>query len=167
VLKVLMNGDRDEAVGILAEPGTADWVAPPSPRPAPAEPTAFDDHWGWRQAMAERIAAQLDPGRFGVRAAWVYGSTQDETARPESDLDILIHFEGTDAQRRELEAWLEGWGRALTESNHLRTGERVHILDARLVSAGDIAERRGLAAKIGATDGGARPLAIGPRTGAD
>jgi pyruvate,water dikinase len=168
VLKVLMNGDLEEAVGVFAEPGSSDFVAPSPPRPVPTEPPAataraagLDDHWGWRQVMAERIAIHLDPDRFGVRGAWIYGSTKNATAGPDSDLDILIHFEGSETQRRELQLWLEGWGRALTEANFLRTGRRVEVLDVALISAEDIAERRGLASKVHAVTDAARPLVLG------
>ncbi len=168
VLKVLMNGDLEEAVGILAEPDTAEFVVSAPLRAAPGEPTypptrpaGLEDHWGWRQAMAEQIALQLDPDRFGVRGAWVYGSTRNATAGPDSDLDILLHFEGSEGQRRDLLLWLEGWGRALTEANFLRTGRRIEVLDATLVTGEDIADRRGLAAKVQAVTDAARPLVIG------
>ena len=112
--------------------------------------------------MAERIAAQMDPERFGVRGMWVYGSTKNATAGPDSDVDILVHFAGDEAQRRELLAWLEGWNRALIEAQFLRSGRRVaNLLDVALMSGEDIEQRRGLAAKIHAVTDAARPLRMG------
>jgi predicted nucleotidyltransferase len=112
--------------------------------------------------MAERIAARVDAERFGVRGMWVYGSTKNATAGPDSDLDLLVHFAGDEGQRREFLAWLEGWGRALTEAHFLRSGRRVEkLLDVELVSDEDIAGRRGVAAKIHAVTDDARPLRIG------
>jgi len=169
VLKVLMNADLDEAIGIFSEADAADLVATSPLRavaPEPAQPhnrVGLEDHWGWRQAMAERIALHLDPARFGVRSAWVYGSTKNATAGPDSDLDILIEFEGSEAQRRDLQLWLDGWGRALTEANFLRTGRRVDVLDVTLITSEDITERRGVAAKVHAVTDAARPLALGGR----
>jgi hypothetical protein len=167
VLKVLMNGEIDEAVGVLAEPAAPDGGrTTPSRGPGPeplqtaSRPGPFENHWGWRQVMAEQIAGQLDPDHFGVRGVWLYGSTKNATARADSDLDLLVHFEGAESQRRELLAWLDGWGRALTEANFLRTGRRIDVLDVQLVSAEDIAERRGQAAKIHAVTDAARPLAL-------
>ncbi len=167
VLRVLMNGETDEAIGVLAESGSPDSVpalpsrpAAPDPPAAASRPNPFEDHWGWRRTMAEQIAGQLDPERFGVRAVWLYGSTKNATARADSDLDLLIHFEGTEPQRRELLAWLDGWGRALTEANLLRTGRRIKVLDVELVSAEDIAQHRGHAAKIHAVTDAARPLRL-------
>ena len=131
-------------------------------RPPVVRPTAVEDHWGWRLAMAERIARQLDPKRFGVKGMWVYGSTKNATAGPDSDLDLLFHFAGDKGQRRELTAWLEGWSRALSEANFLRTGRRVsQLLDVVLVSGEDIAERKGVAGKVDAVTDAARPLTLG------
>jgi predicted nucleotidyltransferase len=168
VLKVLMNGEQDEAVGILAEAGTpeSEVAAPPwptPPEPATPQPRAglVEEHWSWRLTVAERIAAQLDPERFGVRAAWLYGSTKNATAGPDSDLDILLHFDGTESQRRELLAWLDGWGRALSDAHFLRTGRRVALLDVDLLSGEDIGARRGVAAKIHAVTDAAKELQLG------
>ncbi len=169
VLKVLMNGEEETAVGLLCEEGYADPVVtlpqvPPvvlAPPPV-VRPTAVEDHWGWRLAMAERIARQLDPKRFGVKGMWVYGSTKNATAGPDSDLDLLVHFAGDKGQRRELSAWLEGWSRALSEANFLRTGRRVsQLLDVVLVSGEDIAERKGVAGKVNAVTDAARELTLG------
>ena len=63
------------------------------------------------------------------------GSTKNNTAQPGSDIDLLVHFEGTDSQRKELENWFEGWSLALDEMNYLRTGYKagglldVHFID--------------------------------------
>jgi hypothetical protein len=169
VLRVLMNGDLDEAVGLLGEASAQPGRTRPAPHPARAfprpvgpTPPALEDHWRWRQAVAERIAGRVDAERFGVRGMWLYGSTKNATARPDSDLDLLVHFEGTDLQRSSLVAWLEGWSQALAEANWLRTGvRREDFLDARIISTRDIEERRGLAAKIQAVTDAARPLPLG------
>jgi hypothetical protein len=169
VLKVLMNGELDLAVGFLDEAGSEAPEAPTLPTtlvvregpPPVVRPAPADDHWGWRMAMAERIAGQLDPERFGVEAMFVYGSTKNATAGTDSDLDLLIQFSGSPGQRRELLAWLEGWGRALSEANFLRTGRRVpQLLDIVLVSAEDVAERRGVAGKVRAVTDTARELRL-------
>jgi len=168
VLRVLMNGELDEAVGVLCEMECPDHG--PTPKtgarsaglPGAAARPGAENHWGWRQAMAERIAAQMDPERFGVRGMWVYGSTKNATAGPDSDVDILVHFAGDEAQRRELLAWFEGWNRALIEAQFLRSGRRVaNLLDVALMSDEDIEQRRGLAAKIHAVTDAARPLRMG------
>jgi hypothetical protein len=76
---------------------------------------ASAQHWRWRQRFAERLAASLDGARFGVEAVYLTGSTEEGTAGPESDVDLLLVFRGTSQQRRELELWLEGWSLCLAE----------------------------------------------------
>ena len=54
--------------------------------------------------MVKQVAKKLDPQRFGVKAFYVFGSTKNATAGPQSDIDVLIHFNGTTRQRKDL--WL-------------------------------------------------------------
>ncbi len=156
VLRVLMNADLGEAVGVLIPPG--------------AETDSLDEietatepqraqHWRWRLRMVERIAAQLSPDRFGVHGFYVFGSTKNATAGPASDIDVLIHFRGSPEQRAALEQWLEGWSLCLSEMNYLRTGYKTDgLLDAHVVTDDDIAARTSYAVKIDAVTDAARPL---------
>ena len=59
--------------------------------------------------MAQRLAEQLDPTRFGVRALYLVGSAKNANAGPDSDIDLLVHLAPGEDGRGELEAWLEGW----------------------------------------------------------
>lgn len=166
ILRVLMNADLEEAVGFLAEPGpalAAPLPGPSIPRPgwiaAPEPP--HEEHWQWRLRMAEQMASQLDPERFGVKDVWVFGSTKNATAGPASDIDLLVHFTGTEEQRKILTAWLEGWSLSLAEINYIRTGYRSGgLLDARLISDEDIRNRTSYTVKIGAVTDPARRLAM-------
>ena len=158
VLRVLMNADLDQAVAFLAlpqkeaEPGEAGLAIPGR---------AGDEHWRWRFRMAERIAAELDPQQFGVKAFYLIGSTKNATAGPNSDIDLLIHFAGMAEQQRDLMLWLEGWSRCLAEMNFLRTGYRCQgLLDVQLITDADIAERSSYAVKIDAITDPARKLAM-------
>jgi predicted nucleotidyltransferase len=161
VLRVLLNADLDEALAMLAPPG--DEAAQPVPvRPLPDHQPL--QYWQWRLRMAERIAADLDPKRFGVVALYVIGSTKNATAGPGSDIDLLVHFRGSDDQRHELLSWMEGWGRALSEMNYLRTGYRTeNLLDVHVVTDEDIANRTSHAVKIGAVTDPARELPLRSR----
>jgi len=110
---------------------------------------------------AEAIAAQLDPQRFAVKAIYIFGSASSATAGPESDIDLLIHFQGTPTQRQELLAWLDGWSLSLAELNYQRTGHRSPgLLDVHLVSDEEVRARTGFAHNIGAISDTARPLAM-------
>jgi hypothetical protein len=102
-----------------------------------------------------------------VKAAYVFGSTKNGTAGPASDIDLLLHLEEEDGERRRaLETWLDGWSQALAEANYLRTGYRTEgLLDVHCVTDADIARGDSYASKIGAVTDAARPLTLGP-TGA-
>ncbi len=159
ILRILMNAELEEAVGILALPGDADiaagFTSEPSVRPG-------DDHARWRCRMAQKIAADLDATRFGVQGVYVIGSTKNGTAGPDADIDLLIQFSGTPEMKHDLELWLEGWSLALAEINYLRTGYRsASMLDVRFVTAEEIAAQTGFAAKIGAVTDPARCLTLG------
>jgi hypothetical protein len=116
--------------------------------------------------MAERVAAELDPERFGVKGFYVYGSAKNATAGPGSDIDLLVHFAGSPEQRRELELWLEGWSLCLAEINYLRTGYRsAGLLDVQILTDADIERQTSYAAKIGAVTDAARRLPLGRPAG--
>lgn len=161
VLRILMNGDLDEAVGLLARPSVdgspvAALGVPESLVPAPA------DHWRWRSRMAERLASQLDPARFGVVALYLIGSTKNGTAGPGSDIDLIVHFRGTEAQQHLLAVWFEGWSQCLAELNYLRTGYASRgLLDLHWVTDEDIEARSSFAVKIDAITDRAHPLDLG------
>jgi pyruvate,water dikinase len=159
VLRVLMNADLEEAVGVLGPPGAA---LPTADEPATQQEPQRGQDWRWRHRMAERIAAELDPQRFGVVAVYLIGSVKNATAGPASDIDLLIHFRGTPAQRAALELWLEGWSLCLSEMNYLRTGYKTAgLLDAHIITDDDIARGTSFAVKIDAVTDAARPLPIG------
>ncbi len=161
VLQVLMNGEREEAVGMFAE--SSETIAIKTlQKEMPLNPKKTDDHWRWRQRNVERLAARMDPGRFGVKGFYLFGSTKNATAGPASDIDVLIHFQGTDAQKKEMLAWLDGWSLCLSQINFLRTGQETDgLLDIHIVTDEDIKNRTSYAIKIGATTDAARPLTMG------
>jgi len=159
VLCIYMNADLDEAMGILARPSQ---VTDSAPVPVKAEPVLDEHFWRWRLYMVERLAREMDAERFGVVNLYVLGSTKNATAGPSSDIDILIHFRGTDQQREHLRNWLEGWSLCLGEANFMQTGYRTGgLLDVHIVTDEDIADKTSWAAKIGAVTDAARPLTLG------
>jgi predicted nucleotidyltransferase len=161
ILKILLNADLGEAVAYFTEAAVS--VESGIVKPKQAEPHS-EDFWRWRMHMAEQIAAQLEPSRFGVKGVYVMGSTLNGTAGPCSDLDLLIHFNGTPDQRGELLLWLEGWSLSLSEMNYLRTGYNTGgLLDVHLITDEDITARTSYAVKINAVTDPARPLAMKSR----
>ncbi len=158
VLRVLMNADLDEAIGLLAAPAVAAEAGTEKRREA--EPL-HEDHWRWRLRMAEQIAAEIDPTRFGIVGLYVFGSTKNATAGPKSDIDLLVHLRGDEATRRALEHWLEGWSLCLSEVNFLRTGYRTEgLLDVHIVTDEDFEKQNSFAMKVGAVTDAARPLPL-------
>ena len=156
VLHVLMNADLDEAVAILATPGRR---SRPRRNGRWARGGAPEDHWRWRLRMAEHIAAEVDPARFGIKGMYVFGSTKNATAGPGSDIDLIVHQEANDDSRRLLEGWLEGWSLCLSEMNYLRTGYRTEgLLDVKIVTDEDFKNHSSFASKIGAITDPARAL---------
>jgi pyruvate,water dikinase len=156
ILRLLMNADLDQAVAFLSprlqQIGATESGAEVLDRGA-------DEHWRWRFRIAQKIASELDPQKFGVKAFYVFGSTKNATAGPASDVDILLHFQGTTQQKSNVLLWLEGWSRCLSEMNFLRTGYRTDgLLDVHLVTDRDIAERSSFAVKIDAITDPARKL---------
>jgi len=159
VLRVLMNADLGQAVGILVAVGDHRSVA--AAEPAARRPRQPEEPSRWRLQMAERVAAATDPTRFGVVAMYLVGSTKNATAGPSADIDLLVHFRGDDAQRADLLSWLEGWSQCLAEINYLRTGHRQEaLLDVHIVTDEDVAKRVGVAVKIGAVTDPARELPL-------
>jgi hypothetical protein len=162
VLRILLNSDLDEAVGIFDAPRSEPADAPISADMMVAVPT--EAHWRWRLRMAEQIAADLDPVRFGVKSLYIFGSVKNASAGPSSDIDLLIHDGGEGPERARLALWLDGWSLSLAEMNYLRTGYRSDgLLDVHYVTDVDIEEQTSFAAKIDAVTDAARPLALGRR----
>ena len=158
ILRILMNADLEEAVGVFDLPGTR---TPDVHGRTGALPKVTEDYWHWRYHMAERLAAHLEARRFGVKDLYVFGSTKNATAGPGSDIDLLIHFGGTEQQREELMVWLEGWSLTLSELNYQRTGYKTNgLLDIHIVTDEDIANKTSYASKIGAITDAARLLEI-------
>ncbi|MFP4369080.1 MAG: nucleotidyltransferase family protein [Candidatus Kapaibacterium sp.] len=135
LVKLLMNADPSEAAEYLRSPHD---VSSYEELEAILE-TRSDKHWKWRNEIAEKIAESLDPDKFAVKAIYLFGSTKDAECGPGSDIDLLIHFNGTEEQRELLKTWLEGWSLCLSEMNQQKTGyETKGLLDIHIVTDKDI-----------------------------
>jgi predicted nucleotidyltransferase len=159
-LNVCMNSETEKALGIIVrqEEQTEVKIMPDKSAPEIDK----NVHWQWRLRNVEKIAAKTDPERFGVVGFYVFGSTKNGTAREESDIDVLIHFRGTEEQKKDLLTWLEGWSLSLSQINYERTGLRTPgLLDVHIVTDKDIKDRSSFAVKIGAVTDAARPLRMG------
>jgi predicted nucleotidyltransferase len=119
-------------------------------------------YWQWRNQMAERIAREVKHQKLGVVGMYLFGSVKSGIAGPASDIDILVHFRGTEENRTELLNWLDGWSKCLDEMNYLKTGYRTGgLLDVHLVTDEDIARKTSYAIKIDSVTDPAQPLRLG------
>jgi predicted nucleotidyltransferase len=157
-----MNGESDEAVAILEQPdmeAAEEYARSESIGKPELEP---ESHWRWRLRSVEEMAEQMDPARFGVKAMYLFGSTKNATAGPQSDIDLLIHFTGNRTQRKDLLNWLEGWSLCLSHMNYLKTGHKTDgLINAHLITDQDIRNRTSYAVKIGAITDPALPIPLG------
>jgi len=160
VLKILMNAEKNLAIALLTEEDDSIESQPNNKSQEIIRSRA--DHWRWRMQSAERIAALIDPTRFGIKALYIFGSTKNATAGPQSDIDLLIHFNGDENQQKELMIWLEGWSLSLSQINERRTGYKTEgLLDINIITDEDIKNRTSYAVKIGAISDAALPLTMG------
>ncbi len=161
ILKVLMNAELEEALGMFMNP-TAEVFSEKDVREVVEY--HFGDHWRWRMKMAEKIASELDGKRFGVKGMYVFGSTKNAVSGPGSDIDLIIHIDKDKTLINELNHWLEGWSLCLSEINYLRTGYKSQgLLDVHFVTDEDIKSKNSYAVKIGAITDAARPLKLKSR----
>jgi len=119
VLRILMNADEDQAMAIFTDPSSKsnyDESVSYKSEIYTNEPLL------WRLRMADSIAANLDPQRFGVKAVYLHGTVFNKSAGPNSDIDLLIHFKGTNEQKKDLQLWLEGWNLCLSQINYNKSG---------------------------------------------
>jgi len=156
ILRILLNSDLDEALAFVT---TSTGDKGQEINPEEIEERRTDIHWKWRLIMAEKIAANLDYEKFGVKDMYIFGSTKNATSGPASDIDLLVHFAGSDLQLKDLKLYLEGWGVCLSELNYYRTGYKTsNILDVHFITDEDIANKNSFAIKIGAVTDAARKL---------
>ena len=72
----------------------------------------------------------------------LFGSLASGQVSEWSDIDLLIHFVGTNEQRKDLESWLDGWSVSLDYMNFLKTGYKSDgLLDVHIVTDEDIANK--------------------------
>jgi pyruvate, water dikinase len=147
-LVVLMNADLEKAVAYL-EPASKVKADPYVEDTDYEAGLAENEGWKWRHYMAEKIAAQLDLHEYSVKGIYLFGSTNSCTATLNSDIDLLVHFDGNEEQKQKLSAWLDGWSKALAEMNFLKTGYMSEgLLDVHYVTDKDIEEKDSYAIKI-------------------
>ncbi|MGF7145614.1 hypothetical protein HNQ56_004057 [Anaerotaenia torta] len=161
-LVVLMNADLEKAIAYLDSPSRSAQISGFEQAGAEGiEDNKEDYGWKWRHYMAEQVAAGMDMHAYGVKGIYLFGSTNNCSARCNSDIDLILHFDGNDAQKEQLANWLEGWSMALSQMNYLKTGYQSNgLLDIHYVTDQDIADKTSYALKINSVYDPAFPLRI-------
>ena len=162
-LVVLMNADLEKAVAFLEQPQKLDrnQSASMSDEYTYKNDPKDSDGWKWRYYMAEKIASLIDMEAFAVKGIYLFGSTSSCTARLNSDIDLLVHFDGSEDQKLELKTWLNGWSMALSEMNYLKTGYQSDgLLDVHIITDRDIETKDSFASKINSIYEPAVPLKL-------
>ncbi len=161
VLRVVMNADQGMAVGYFAAPEAAVQTACPAGGTAARED---EDHFRWRLRMAERIAFHCGAQKWGVRGVYFVDTSDGGEIDPASPIRIIVHFQGTGRQRKELETWLQGWSLSLAEMNYFRTGFHADgLLDVQFLTDEKLRGEKDVAARIKAGSDTVRELPLGPK----
>ncbi len=107
------------------------------------------DYSVWRKDMAKRMAGHLVGNKYGVEALYLFGSSIESKASPESYIELIVHFTGNRDQKERLNEWFAGWDNALCEVNYLKTGYKISkILDIHFVGEEEIKSNSSHASKI-------------------
>jgi len=161
VLRVLMNADRELAVGFFANPEAAVRTACEAGTAVPRED---EDHFRWRQRMAERIAYHCGGQPWGVRGVYFLDESDGKEIDPAGPIKLIIHFLGGGRQRKELETWLQGWSLSLAEMNYFRTGFHSEgLLEVHYLTDEKIRGEKDVAARIKVASDSVRELPLGPK----
>jgi hypothetical protein len=164
VLRVLMNADRELAVGFFASPESAVRTACGGGPPGPRED---EDGARWRQRMAERVAYHCGGQRWGVRGVYHLDESEGGEIDPSAPIRLVLHFLGGGRQRKEIETWLQGWSLSLAEMNYFRTGFHSEgLLDVHFLTDEKVRGEKDVAARLKIASDAVRELPLGPKAAA-
>ena len=162
VLRVLMNADRELAVGYLAPPGAPLRAAVGGETRVCRED---EDYFRWRLRMAERIAHHCGQLGWGVRRVFFIDESGAGEAGPDSPIRLAVLVAGGGRHRKELETWLQGWSQSLAEMNYLRTGFHADgLLDVLYLTDEKVRGEKDVAARLKVASNSVQELPLGPVT---
>ncbi len=139
-LSVVMDGDANQALAYL-------------------EPS---DHDQWRRKKVEQMASELDPEVYGIKDLYLVGSAKDGSAGPESDIDLIVHYDGSEEEKDKLKNFFDRWSQRLDEENEKRIGKRTGgLLDVHYITDEDLDKGTSWASHITSRYKSARKISIG------
>jgi pyruvate,water dikinase len=161
VLRVLMNADRELAVGFFAPPEMAVRTACEA---VGAVPRDEEDPARWRLRMAERIAHHCGVQGWGIRSVYFVDTSDAGESDPASPIKLIVHFLGGGKQRKDLETWLQGWSLSLAEMNYFRTGFHSDgLLDVHYLTDEKVRGEKDVASRLNIASDSVRELPLGPK----
>ena len=156
ILRVLLNADDEEAIGFLTDPSTKAFYN--TANIIKSESSLYEP-WQMRTRLAETIVSKLEGKKYGVKGVYLFGTTHNKTATLNADVDLIIHFDGDEEQKKLLSEWLRGWNESLGEMNYHQTGVRVEkFVDVFFVTEEDILEKNYYAEVMNQENGKSRRL---------
>jgi predicted nucleotidyltransferase len=119
-------------------------------------------NWQWRYKLAELVAWTVDFSAYGIKGMYIIGSVKTAEAAQSSDIDLLIHVEGTVCERGELVGWLGECDSLCKQLYELQTGKTFigELIDHHLITDKDIEERNSYAVMLDSLHNSATPLRL-------
>ncbi len=137
VLRLLMNADEDRAMAFLVDPSTQARYS--TIVRSATEQQNNNEPLQWRLRMSDSVCAEIDKDRFGIRGVYLFGTVFNETAGPNSDIDLLVHYDGRLDHMEDMQRWFEGWNLCLAHINYNKSGYFLRrILDVHYASDEEI-----------------------------
>ncbi|MBN2683069.1 MAG: hypothetical protein JXR58_11215 [Bacteroidales bacterium] len=92
-------------------------------------------NWKWKKDFAKKLADYTNFIEFEIEAIYLIGSVKNATAKPASDIDLIIQITNS-KPKNELIAWLKAWSICLAEINYEKTGIMVKdgLLDVHYIN---------------------------------
>lgn len=130
ILRILMNSDEERALAYFT---SGEIVNTTTAKDTVKVNTT--EAQSWRSRMVDAFVSSIDKARFGINTIYLTGSVYEGTAKPSSDIDLIILFDGNEEQMKEFLTWCEGWNLSLSHINYNRSGYKIgRILDIQIVT---------------------------------
>ncbi len=132
VLKIIMNPEEEKAIAFISEYDNEIKIADYEIK---FDNYVFNDLPNWRRKLIQVMAKNIDRQKCGIKKIYVLTSSIATNSRPYSDIDIIIHFDGSDVQKENLLLWLSAYNDCLSEINYLRSGHKIeNFLDVKIIT---------------------------------
>ncbi len=160
-LRVLMNADKNEAIAFLAAPNIK---LKRNGSPECDEKNIHQEPWELRMEIAERIAAYIKKGQYGLKSIYLFGTVFHKNASAGSDIDLLVHYDGQQQNLEKLKIWFEAWNYSLNEMIFNQTGLRLErFIDVIYITDDDLIENDYFANLIDPNSQNSKKLILGAK----